>query len=145
LATDPVVPCTAVGRTVRDVGERFSASIAPGGGAAAASSAGSGLGLAWVEKDGTAGILARAGTSKALTRMADRPVGPRMEYLQCWSEAGFLKSPGNVVAKFPGKWTFIVMPVLLWSLKCDKNIVGHGPGPWSAPACPEMDNGSLGK
>src|SRR6266511_1930093 len=47
LATDPEVPCTAVGRTVRDVGERFSASIAPGGAATAASAAGNGCRPSW--------------------------------------------------------------------------------------------------
>src|SRR5256885_2732499 len=52
LATDPEVPCTAVGRTVRDVGERFSASIAPGGAATVASAAGSGGGPAWAVDDG---------------------------------------------------------------------------------------------
>jgi len=36
-----------------------------------------------------------------------------MEHLQCRSEAGVLKSSGNVVVKFPDKWTFIVMAVLL--------------------------------
>src|SRR5256885_2335294 len=79
LATDPEVPCTATGRTVRDVGDRLSASIAPGGAATAASTAGSGCGPSWAEDGGTAEKLASPSTSRALARPAARGDGPRME------------------------------------------------------------------
>src|SRR5439155_2873849 len=81
LATDPEVPCTAVGATVRDVGERFSASIAPGGAARAASAAGSIRGPVWAEADGTGEALARPTTSRTLDRMTVRRDGPRIRYL----------------------------------------------------------------
>jgi hypothetical protein len=78
LDTEPEVPCTAVGRTVRDVGERFSASIAPGGGARAASTAGMPREPAWAEDAGSAETLATPITSKTLARLTVRRDGPRI-------------------------------------------------------------------
>src|SRR6266511_2311672 len=105
LATDPEVPCTAVGRTVRDVGERVSASMAPGGAATAASAAGNGCRPSWAAVDGTAETLARPSTSKAMATLAVRGDVPRIEYLPDRNQWG-----GVTVSRSCGGQVMITVP-----------------------------------